>query len=247
MASSSFNPTNSEDIFEHFFNLGRNAGSPPSSSRVNFNPRNADQFFSEFFDSNGSGSVSSRSSVARKAPAVEKSLACSLEDLYNGGKKKVKISRKVIDLARQVQTIEETITIEIKPGWKKGTKITFVEKGNFEPGFVTADLIFVIDEKPHGVFTREGNDLIINRKILLLEALAGKTIELTTLDGRILMIPVTEIVKPGYELIYPNEGMPVSKEPMKKGNLVIKFDVKYPTTLTAKQKYFLEKALGGNP
>nr|GLL25411.1 hypothetical protein TEA_021038 [Ipomoea trifida] len=27
-------------------------------------------------------------------------------------------------------TMEEILSIEIKPGWKKGTKITFPEKGN---------------------------------------------------------------------------------------------------------------------
>nr|GEW09253.1 DnaJ homolog subfamily B member 1 [Tanacetum cinerariifolium] len=111
------------------------------------------------------------------------------------------------------------------PYLRKGTKVTFPEKGNQEPGIIAADLIFIIDEKPHEVFKREGNDLIINQEIPLLEALTGKTLDLTTLDGRNILIPVTEIVKPGYELIVPNEGMPISKEPRKKGNLIIKFDV----------------------
>lgn len=110
---------------------------------------------------------------------------------------------------------------------------------------IAADLIFVIDEKPHEVFTRDGNDLTMNQEIPLLEALTGKTLEITTLDARILRIPVTEIVKPGYELTVPNEGMPVSKEPRKKGNLIIKFDVRYPTRLTNEQKLDLKRVLGG--
>ncbi|GJZ74584.1 DnaJ homolog subfamily B member 1, partial [Tanacetum coccineum] len=125
----------------------------------------------------------------------------------------------------KVRTVEEILTIEIKPGWKKGTKLTFPEKGNQEPGVIAADLIFVVDEKLHEVFTREGNDLVVNQEISLVDALTGKTIELTSLDGRNLLIPVTEMVKPGYELTVPNEGMPISKDPRKKGNLRIKFDV----------------------
>ncbi|BBG94169.1 DNAJ heat shock family protein [Prunus dulcis] len=59
------------------------------------------------------------------------------------------------------KTVEEILKIDIKPGWKKGTKITFPDKGNQEPGVSPADLIFVVDEKPHGVFKRDGNDLVI--------------------------------------------------------------------------------------
>lgn len=187
-----------------------------------------------------------RESGGKKAPAVEKVVLCGLGELCRGVDKKMKISRTVVAASGKIQTVEEILTIEIKPGWKKGTKVTFPEKGNQEPGIIAADLIFIIDEKPNEVFTREGNDLIINQEIPLLEALTGKTIDLTTLDGRNLLIPVTEIVKPGYELIVPNEGMPISKEPRKKGNLIIKFDVRYPKRLTSEQKSDLKRVLGRN-
>lgn len=147
---------------------------------------------------------------------------------------------------RKPKTIEEILKIDIKPGWKKGTKITFPEKGNQEPGTIPADLIFVVDEKPHPVFKRDGNDLVVNQKMSLLEALTGKTIELTTLDGRYLTVPVSDIVKPGHEVLISDEGMPVSKEPNKRGNLRIKFDITFPSRLTAEQKSDLKKALSDN-
>lgn len=142
--------------------------------------------------------------------------------------------------------MEEILTIDVKPGWKKGTKITFPEKGNQEPGVIPADLIFVIDEKPHSDYKRDGNDLLAEKEITLLEALTGKTLELTTLDGRNLMIPLTEIVKPGYELVVPNEGMPISKDPRRKGNLRIKIDVCYPSRLSEGQKSELKRVLGSS-
>lgn len=143
------------------------------------------------------------------------------------------------------KTVEEILKIDIKPGWKKGTKITFPEKGNQEPGITPADLIFVVDEKPHPIFKRDGNDLVVNQKILLLEALTGVSFSLATLDGRNLAIPATDIVKPGHEIVIPNEGMPISKDPSKKGNLLIKFDIIFPSRLTAEQKSDLRRALGG--
>lgn len=142
-------------------------------------------------------------------------------------------------------TLEEILPIHIKPGWKKGTKITFPEKGNQEPGAAPGDLIFVVDEKPHDVFKRDGNDLVFTKRITLLEALTGKTIKVVTLDGRNLTIPLTDVIKPGHEEVIPNEGMPISKEPGKKGNLRIKIDIKFPSRLTGDQKSDLKKVLGG--
>ncbi|KAL5191850.1 DnaJ subfamily B member 1 [Glycine soja] len=241
-------------------NNKNNSNPPPAASSFRFNPRDADDIYAEFFGpedigaggpdaffrtSNGGGAFGASAAAGRKAAAVENALPCSLEDLYKGVKKKMKISRNVYDAFGKCRNMEEILTIEIKPGWKKGTKITFPEKGNHEPGVIPADLIFVIDEKPHALYRRDGNDLVINQEITLLEALTGKTLDLTTLDGRSLMIPLTDIVRPGAEVVVPNEGMPISKEPGRKGNLRIKLDVKYPSRLTPEQKSDLRRVLGG--
>lgn len=140
--------------------------------------------------------------------------------------------------------MQEILTIEIKPGWKKGTKITFQEKGNEQPGVIPADLVFIIDEKPHKVFSRDGNDLIVTQKIPLAEALTGTTVQLTTLDGRNLTIPINNVIQPNYEHIVPGEGMPLPKDPSKKGNLRIKFDIKFPARLTVAQKSGIKELLG---
>ncbi|KAA8533030.1 hypothetical protein F0562_032853 [Nyssa sinensis] len=230
-----------------------------SGGAFRFDPRDAEYIFDEFFggsdyavsggggkNSNFSENVFKNSNqTIRKPAAVENKLSCSLEDLYKGSRRKMKISRIVTDESGKPRTVEEVLAIDIKPGWKKGTKITFPEKGSQEPGAVPGDLIFVVDEKPHAVFKRDGNDLVIHQRILLLEALTGKTLNLITLDGRNITIPVTEIVRPGHEAVIPDEGMPISKEPGKKGNLRIKFDVKFPSRLTAEQKSELKRVLGG--
>lgn len=141
--------------------------------------------------------------------------------------------------------VEEILTIEVKPGWKKGTKITFPEKGNEQPNVVPADLVFVIDERPHEIFKRDGNDLIMTHKVSLSEALTGCTVNLTTLDGRLLNIPITEVINPGYEKVVQKEGMPIAKESGKRGNLRIKFEIKFPARLSPEQKQGLKRLLGG--
>lgn len=186
---------------------------------------------------NGDGNVKGDTGV------VESTLPCTLVELYNGCKKKLNVSRIVPDEFGELKSVEEILKIDIEPGWKNGTKITFPGKGNQEPGGAPADLIFVLDERPHAIFKRERNDLVVIQKISLLDALIGNTLNLTTLDGRNLTIQVTDIVKPGYEFVVPNEGMPISKEPGKKGNLRIKFDVMFPSSLTTQQKCDLKRIL----
>ncbi|XP_022726020.1 dnaJ homolog subfamily B member 13-like [Durio zibethinus] len=140
--------------------------------------------------------------------------------------------------------VEEILTIRVKPGRKKGTKIPFTEKVNEQLNVIPADLVFIIDEKPHSVFTRDGNDLIVAHKISLAEALAGYTVHLTTLDGRNLTIPINNVIHPNYEEVVPREGMPIQKDPTKRGNLRIKFNIKFPTRLTTEHKSGIKKLLG---
>nr|GMD28866.1 DnaJ homolog subfamily B member 1-like [Ipomoea batatas] len=215
----------------------------------NYTPRDAEDIFAEIFGGSDAGYKGSPVSCGargtpRKAAAVENQLPCSLEELYNGSTRKMQISRIVLDDTGKPTTVEEVLAIEIKCGWKKGTKITFPEKGDYKFGAAPGDLIFVVDEKPHPVFKRHGNDLVVHHRISLLDALTGKTIKLTTLDGRDLSVPIRNVVKPGQEHVIPNEGMPISKEPGKKGNLRIKFDIKFPSRLSADQKSDLKRILG---
>ncbi|XP_027340416.1 dnaJ homolog subfamily B member 13-like isoform X3 [Abrus precatorius] len=178
-----------------------------------FNPRNADDIFAEFF---------------------------GFSDPFGGVTGR---SGGAGMRSSKTTQVEEILTINVKPGWKKGTKITFPEKGNEQPNVTPADLVFIIDEKPHSIFTRDGNDLIVTQKISLAEALTGYTVNLTTLDGRNLTLPINNVIHPDYEEVVAREGMPFPKDPTKKGNLRIKFNIKFPTRLTSDQKAGIKKLL----
>ncbi|KAM7271571.1 hypothetical protein ACFE04_030785 [Oxalis oulophora] len=242
-----FNPRRADDIFAEFFGSSNPFGGMPGRGGMGGGTRFSNSVFGEdIFGSFGDGAGTSMHGHTglRKAPPIENRLPCSLEDLYKGATKKMKISREIIDASGKTTVVEEILTIDIKAGWKKGTKITFPEKGNEPPGVIPADLVFIIDEKPHPVFTREGSDLIMKQKISLSEALTGYTVQVATLDGRNLTIPINNVIHPSYEEIVPKEGMPSQKDPSKKGNLRIKFNIKFPTRLTSEQKSGMKKLLG---
>lgn len=86
-------------------------------------------------------------------------------------------------------------------------------------------------------------DLIVTQKISLVEALTGYTVQLTTLDGRTLTVPINSVISPTYEEVIKGEGMPIPKEPSKRGNLRIKFNIKFPSKLTTEQKSGLKRLI----
>jgi len=47
--------------------------------------------------------------------------------------------------------------------------LTFENEGDEAPGIIPADLIFELEEKAHPYYKREGNDLIYNFTINLLQ------------------------------------------------------------------------------
>ncbi|GAB2269411.1 hypothetical protein Dimus_004329 [Dionaea muscipula] len=75
----------------------------------------------------------------------------------------------------------EVLVIDVEPGWKKATRITFPGKGHHEPGSLPGDIVFVIGEKAHAVSRRNGNDPIVHQWNSFFEARTGKTLVLTTL------------------------------------------------------------------
>ncbi|KAK4401161.1 DnaJsubfamily B member 4 [Sesamum angolense] len=238
-----FNPRNAEDIFAEFFGSSPfGFGSAGAGRSMRFSSDGGGMFGDNIFRNASDGAAVN---MPKKPPPVENKLPCSLEDLYTGSTRKMKISRQVVEANGRLGTETEILTIDVKPGWKKGTKITFQDKGNEQPNQLPADLVFVIDEKPHSTFKRDGNDLIMNYRVTLAEAIGGTTVEITTLDKRNLSIPVNDIISPGYELVVSREGMPITKEPGNRGDLKIRFDVKFPTRLTPEQQAGLKRALGG--
>ena len=134
----------------------------------------------------------------------------------------------------------ERLIIEKKPlefwierGMDEGDRIVLEGEADQEPGKETGDVIFVITEKDHPVFTRMGPDLRATLHITLQEALCGfSKVILTTLDGRGLSythkVTKGQIIRPIDVFKIAGEGMPVGKKSDAKGNLYLDVDIEFP-------------------
>ncbi|CAD7672769.1 unnamed protein product [Nyctereutes procyonoides] len=74
---------------------------------------------------------------------------------------------------RKVVREKKILEVHIDKGMKDGQKITFHGEGDQEPGLEPGDIIIVLDQKDHAVFTRRGEDLFMCMDIQLVEALCG--------------------------------------------------------------------------
>jgi DnaJ family protein B protein 4 len=182
-----------------------------------------------------------RTGAPAKGETIRRPLRCSLEELAKGTTKHIKVTRA--RYAGGVKRDEEKILeIVVKPGWKKGTTVTFDGEGDEVPGAAPADIAFVIDEKPHAYFVREGNDLRHEETVALVNALTGVSLDVQTLDGRTLSLSIPEVITPGYRKVIRGEGMPLSKSPETKGDLILSFNVTFPRALTEAQKVAIKHA-----
>ncbi|RCH97895.1 hypothetical protein CU098_011453 [Rhizopus stolonifer] len=158
--------------------------------------------------------------------------------------KRLKVTRKLRDGAtgRPVST-DKILTINVKAGWKAGTKIRFPGEGDELDNGQTQDIEFIVEEKPHATYKREGDHLRMTITLSLAEALTGFKKTIKTLDERTLSVSNSKsVIQPGQESRVPNEGMPNSKTG-KKGDLIITYEIRFPTSLTEQQKEGIKKLL----
>ena len=92
---------------------------------------------------------------------VERPLPLTLEELFKGTHKKMKIKRKAFDEVTGKRTTQDKVLeMDIKPGLKKGSKIKFKGVGDQEEGG-QQDLHFVVEEVcfPHSRILHFTNEL----------------------------------------------------------------------------------------
>ena len=180
----------------------------------------------------------------RQLEPISRSLLCTLEELATGTTKRVKVTRQRLGRDGSYRPEEKVLEIVVKPGWKKGTKVTFEREGDEAPDTVAPDIVFIIGVKDHPTFTREGDDLIYVAKLPLVDVLTGTKLELRTLDGRTLSVPIDGPVHPGTVKIIRGEGMPISKSGgTTRGDLHVKIEAVFPRHLSDEKKRALRAAL----
>lgn len=133
---------------------------------------------------------------------------------------------------------EEEISIAIPVGIRDGEMIRMTGYGEAVFKGTTGDLYIKINVMPHPVFKRNGNDLVMNLNLKLSDALLGVRYPIQTLDGEI-EVTIPEGVSINEILRVRGKGVPSSKN--KRGDLLIKLNIKLPSRISRKSRELIEE------
>ena len=133
---------------------------------------------------------------------------------------------------------EEEVSIVIPAGIRDGEMIRMTGYGEAVFKGTTGDLYIKINVAPHATFKRDGSDLVMNLNLKLSDALLGTEYPIQTLDGEI-RVTIPEGVSINEILRVRGKGVPLSKS--KRGDLLIKLNIKLPSKISRKSRELIEE------
>lgn len=134
-----------------------------------------------------------------------------------------------------------TVTVKVPAGVGSGTRIRLVSQGDVGPGGGPAgDLYVEVQQKPHSVFTREGDDLHCNVSVSMVDAALGCEVDLNMPDGEICTVRIPAGTQPGTVRREHGKGMPNVRSG-RRGNLVVLVNVTIPKELDEEETAALQR------
>jgi curved DNA-binding protein len=154
----------------------------------------------------------------------------SFRDAYTGGERRVAFNRN---------DKREEIMVSIPAGVDTGARLRIPGKGGEgirggEPG----DLYLIIQVAGDPLFTREGDNIIVEKQIRFTEATLGTALDVETLEGtRRIKVPAG--IQPGTRIRLKGFGFPQMWQ-KSRGDFYVRIGVSVPEQLTAAQRALLQ-------
>jgi curved DNA-binding protein len=185
----------------------------------------------DFGDLFGGTAYQNMGRMPQRGEDVAYALAISLEEAAFGGEKRISY--------RKNGKVEE-ISVRIPRGIPAGKKLRVAGKGmGGRNGGPSGDLYLQISIKDHPVFTREGNDLIVDKEINFSEAVLGTSIEVPTLEG-MKKVKVPSGTQSHTKLRLKGMGLPHFQGEAR-GDEYVRVIVRVPKKVTEKNRKMIEE------
>lgn len=168
----------------------------------------------------------------QKGQDAEYNLSISLEESVFGADKKISF---------QLENRIEDISVKIPPGISSGKKLRLPGKGlsGYNSG-PSGDLYLNINVLPHPIYSRDGNDLYIEKTIKFTQAALGTTIDVPTLDGSTKRLKLSPGTQNNTKIRMKGYGVPGLKG-APKGDQFVKINIEVPKKLSDKQIKLIEQ------
>ncbi len=154
------------------------------------------------------------------------------------GKGKVPEKKCTVCGGKGTRRQNQSIKLKIPAGISDGATIRLSERGEAIVGGQKGDLYVNINVKPDKKFTREGDIILSEEEIDMVDAALGTEIEVKTVDGTVTMkIPAG--TQSGTDFKLSGHGVPHLRDDSR-GPQIVRVIVKTPTRLSKKQKELLK-------
>ncbi|NNC78597.1 MAG: DnaJ domain-containing protein [Acidimicrobiales bacterium] len=164
---------------------------------------------------------------------LQAKLTLSFEEAIKGVTKSVRLTSDVLSSPMEVN-------VRIPAGVRDGQRIRVAGKGGppHGEGGESGDLLVTIGIKPHDVFDRDGDHLLVTVPVSYTDAVLGADVKVPTLEG----VPVTVRIPPGTKsgktLRVRGRGVQSSA---KKGDLLVTVAVHVPDSVNSEERELLTK------
>jgi curved DNA-binding protein len=159
-------------------------------------------------------------------------LSISLEDVLHG-------SEKTITLRRNGSS--ENVAVRIPKGIESGKRLRLSGKGAPSPMHGPAgDLFLKINVEQHPLYTRDGDDLIVEKRIPFSDACLGASVEVTTLEGKTFKVKVPAGVQQESRLRIKGHGLP-SGPIGGRGDIYVRIAISIPKKLSREQEKIIKQ------
>ena len=140
---------------------------------------------------------------------------------------------------KKIVTIRKPFNVQLKQTIRNGETILYKNQGNINLDTKEKDdLLLIIEYTKHKVYDVENNDLMLEYRISLIDALCGFDFLVKYLDNTYLHVREDNIVRPFSKKIILNKGINTN------GNLIITFNVIFPkNNLSVERKKYVRKLL----
>ena len=168
--------------------------------------------------------------------AIQQTVPC--ETCHGAGK----IPEKVCTVCHGsgTQRRKQTIKVKIPAGIDDGSTIRLANRGEAIGGGEKGDLYIHIRVKADKTFTREGDIILSEQHVSMIDAALGTEIDVETVDGSVRM-KVPAGTQSGTDFKLSSHGVPHLRNEGKRGPHIVSLVVDTPTKLSKKQKKILEE------
>lgn len=222
-----------EDIFRNFdindilnqFGFGQSARSAHGAQGgMGGNP------FSFFNQGNGGGHGCGGGGCGSSAPVkgqdMTYQLSVTLDEIMNGAEKSISL---------RANGSAQNVSVKIPKGIGEGKKLRLRGKGGQSPqGGPPGDLYLKVELAPHDVFTRDGDNLIMDHNVSFSDACLGGKIQVETLEGKKFMVSVPSGVHRDSKLRLKGHGLPRGASG-ERGDIYVRIGVDVPKELSEEQ------------